>query len=102
MLVDSNKNNNLCEVKDLPAITSNFIVKVIVDKTDEISDFIMYNKKRDIIYYISHLSDVGQILKYKIIKENMPEMAKAKGYFLACIKKGKFFINPEMLPQQNW
>jgi len=96
MLVNSN--NNICE--HLPAKTSNFIVKVIVNPGDKNSDMIMYNKQRDFHYLISLLTDVGKNLINNIPKEN--PLGIPKGYFLACIKKGKFYINPTMLPEQNW
>jgi len=93
-----NSNNNICQ--NLSAKSSNFIVKVIVNPGNKNSDMIMYNKERDFHYLISLLTDVGNKLMKNIPKEN--PLSIPKGYFWACVKKGKFFIKPTMLPEQNW
>jgi len=86
-------------VTDKPKTTS-FIVKVQVCLTKMDSPMLVYNKERNVFYYISTESKFGKVLKKVIVDADTCNLYK--GYFYSITKNGKHYINPTILPYEQW
>ena len=71
---------------------------MVTSSMQEDVPLLLFNKERDVEFRLKAESGLAKKLTEIIVNNE----SKTEGYFYCVTKKGKYYVNPTLLPDQKW